>query len=137
MRSLIVAMMVLGGTAWAEDKKAAPAAPAKPSGQWAHDSDSVEIVLNFQKDDLKLTAKLGDASVTVTCKWEMDKEGTIKATVTDVIVKGDFPEVPKKGIEMSFKFKVDGKKAKLSDFKSKDLDVAKPVMEGEYIPKAD
>ena len=67
----------------------------------------------------------------------MDKDGLLKLTVTDVTVKGDFPEPPKKDQEMTFKFAIDGKKAKLTDFASKDLGHAKAIVEGDYESKAD
>ncbi len=52
-------------------------------------------------------------------------------------VKGEFPETPKNGAEMKFKFKVYKKTATLSAFESKDLEHAKGVLEGEYESKVD
>jgi hypothetical protein len=119
--------------AQAEDKKA----PEMPSGTWTHKTDELELRFTFKKDELKIVAKTGDATLTVTSKCEIDKDGMIKVTISDVKTKGDFPTEPKEGQEMTFKFSVDGKKAKLSDFKSKDLDHAKAVIEGEYESKSD
>jgi hypothetical protein len=131
MRMLaLAAVVVFANAAFAEDKK------AKPSGNWVREVDGFEIRFAF-KDDLVVTAKAGDAALTVTYKYEIDKEGVIKATVNEVKVKGDFPAHPEKGQEMSFKFTIDGKKAKLSDFKSKELGEAKDVLEGAYESKTD
>jgi hypothetical protein len=129
----LAAIAVAAFAASAEDKKA----PALPTGAWNREAEGVELRITFGKEDVKIIAKTGDATMTVTCKREIDKDGVIKVTVSDVKTKGEFPAVAKEGQEMSFKFTVDGKKAKLSDFKSKDFEHAKAVLEGDYESKSD
>lgn len=138
MRMLALSLIAaVAFTAQAEDKKADDKkAPAKPTGTWVREVDGFNLRMAFG-DDLKVTAKTGDNVLNVTFKYEIDKEGVITATVKDVTVKGEFPAKPEAGQTMSFTFKVDGKKAKLNDFKSKDLEHAKDVMEGEYATKTD
>jgi hypothetical protein len=55
--------------------------------------------------------------------------------VTESTEKGNFPPTPKKGFEFSFKWKVEGDKANVSDFKWAGLEEAKDIVEGEYKKK--
>ena len=133
MRSLALFLCVAVAAYAADEKKAA----TLPTGAWTRETDAATLRFHFKKDDLAITAKAGEATMTLTCTCEIDKEGIIKVKITEVKVKGDFPEPPKAGTEMSFKFVVDGKTAKLTDFKSKELEHAKAIVEGEYESKAD
>lgn len=133
MRMLALSMIAaVAFSANAEDKKA----PAKLKGSWTREADGIELRMTFS-DDLKVLAKTGDASADCTFSYEIDKDGVITATLKDVKIKGDFPAKPESGQKLKFKFKVDGKKAKLFDFESKDLEHAKDALEGEYESKAD
>lgn len=132
MRSAMLLAVFAVSFAQAEDK-----APALPTGIWTREAEGFNLRFTFKNKELTILAKTDEASVTVKCKIEIDSEGVIKATVTEASSKGDFPEVPKVDSEMQFKFKVDGKKAKLSEFTGKDLEHAKPIVEGEYESKVD
>lgn len=132
MRCAMLLAVFAASLAQAEDK-----APALPTGSWTREAEGFNLRFTFNKDELTIIAKADQASVTVKCKIEINNEGIIKATVKEASSKGDFPEVPKVDSEMQFKFKIDGKKAKLSDFTGKDLEHAKPIVEGEYESKAD
>lgn len=132
MRTLALALLA-AVVAQADDKKV----PTLPTGSWTHEAEGFEIRFTFKKEELKITAKNGENSAAVTCKCEIDKEGMIKATITEVKTKGELPGAPKADNVLNFKFTVDGKKAKLSDFKSADLDHAKAVLEGDYESKSD
>jgi len=132
-RSLL-ALVVVVGFAVAEDKK--PEAKAELKGTWTKEGDEHTLEVKFPKaGELVVIAAAGENGVTVNCKYTREKDGTIKATIKNTVEKGSFPQVPKDGATFSFKLKVDGKMAKLSDFESKDLEGAKDVMEGEYTSK--
>ncbi len=111
-----------------DEKKAAPT--------WIREANDLVITYQFGKDTLKVTAMHGDDGAVFNCKTKIDKDGVVTATVTDATEKGNFPPTPKKGFEFSFKWKVDGDTATLSDFKWEGLpEDAKGVVEGEYKKK--
>ena len=87
-------------------------------------------------EEFRVGETAGNGAV-VKAKYTVDKDGVIKAKVTDVEEKGEFPAKPAVGFEFSFKFKIDGKTAKLTDFDGKDTENAKPVVEGDYEQKKD
>jgi len=111
--------------------------PAAPTGVWNKEADGVVIQFDFSKvKALVVSATAGDKSLTMTCKYTIDKDGLIKATADKVENKNEFP-VPtelKKGYEFKFKVKIDGKSAHITDFAAENSD-AKNVVEGEYTKK--
>jgi hypothetical protein len=113
-------------TALAQDKK-------EPT--WERTASDIVLTFQFGKDTLKVTAFSGENGTIFSCKTKTDKDGVIKATVTESEEKGNFPPTPKKGFEFSFKWKADGDKATLSEFKWEGLDEAKEIVEGEYKKK--
>jgi len=136
-RSLLVAVVAVG-FAVADDKKDDKKPEAKPAlkGSWTKEGDGHTLEVKFPKaGELVVIAVAGEVGLTVNCKYTQEKDGTIKATVKNTVEKGSFPEVPKDGATFSFKLKIDGKTAKLSDFESKDISGGKDVMEGEYTGK--
>lgn len=135
MRQLIAGLVVVaaGLTAGAADDK-----PSKPAGTWVRDSDGIELKFQFQpKDVLKITVTAGDNGAVVTSKYTQGKDGVLKCEVTDSEEKGTFPAKPAVGSKMSFKFKIDGKTATLSDLEGVANDEAKKFVEGEYMKKDD
>ena len=129
LRSVIsgLALVLLLGPSRADDKT--------DTVSWERESNGIDMRVDMGKDKLKMAAFGGENGVIVTCKMTIDKEGLVKATITDVEEKGTFPNKPKVGLEFSFKWKVDGDKATLSDLTGEGLDDAKPVVEGEYKKK--
>jgi len=133
---LAVALGTLSLLAVAEDKKDEKKA-VKLSGTWVREAEGFEMKFAFKPETMTISAKAGDNVVTVVAKYTIEKDGTVKGTATEVTVKGEFPNPPKKGFEFSFLFAIDGKKAKLSDFKGEDAEGAKAVVECEYESKSD
>lgn len=132
VRSLL-AVIAVAGFAVAEDKKA-----EKPvlKGTWTKETNGIVVDVKFGKDgEVAFIASAGENGVTVNCKYTLEKDGTLKAKVTGTEEKGSFPQKPKDGTEFSFKFKIDGKSAKLTDFESKEIGDAKDAIEGEYTSK--
>jgi hypothetical protein len=111
------------------------AAQDKKSTTWEREVNGFEITFEFGKDSLKVTAMQGDNGAAFTCKSTIDKDGVVKATVTDSTEKGNFPPTPKKGFEFSFKWKEVGDKATVSEFKWEGLEEAKDIVEGDYKKK--
>ncbi len=122
------------GAARAEDKKAPENDKAKPTGVWAKESEGLTLTFDFTKADVvTVIAAAGENSLTINGKYTVDKNGLIKIKTTKIEVKGEFPVKPKEGYTLEFKFKIDGKTAKLTDFAaSEDADQARGVVEGEY-----
>jgi hypothetical protein len=120
-----IALTLLAGPVAAQDKKTT----------WERETNGVALTFEFGKDTLKVTAMQGDNGTEFTCKTTTDKDGLVKATVTESTEKGNFPPTPKKGFEFSFKWKVEGDKANVSDFKWAGLEEAKDIVEGEYKKK--
>jgi hypothetical protein len=126
-----VALVLVAGPAAADDKD-------KPalSGTWTREANGLDLKFEFAKEmTFKVSASAGDNGVVVTCKYALDKDGTVKATITKVEEKGMFQSKPPEGLEFSFKWKVKGNTASLDDLKGKDLEEAKPILEGEYQKK--
>jgi hypothetical protein len=121
----------------AEDKKEEKKEEKQvaPTGQWTREIESgAELKLDFtKKDELKIAIAAGDAGLTINTKIKIEKDGTIKATTTSVEKKGDFPVEIKKDFECSFKIKIDGKTAKVTDYTANENeDQGKNAVEGEY-----
>ena len=125
-----VALALLAGSSPAQDKKDKDKSPA-----WEHEANGVTLKLEFGKDTLKLTVFQGENGFIATCKTTTDKDGVVKATVTESTEKGNFPPTPKKGFEFSFKWKVTEDTGTLSDLKGEGLDDVKTTVEGEYRKK--
>jgi hypothetical protein len=133
----LVAVLLVGPVGRGDDKKD-DKDKAKLSGTWVREVEGFEVKFQFvKKDELTITVMTGGNGAVVKAKYEVDKDGAVKGTVTEVEEKGEFPAKPPKGLEFKFKFKIDGKKATLSDFEAKDAENAKPVVEGEYQKKED
>jgi hypothetical protein len=131
LTALAYGLALILGSATAQDKKDAPA-----TTKWERESNGVILIFEFGKDTLKVDAAQGENGAVFTCKTTTDKDGVVKATVTESTEKGNFPPTPKKGFEFSFKWKADGDKATLSDFKWEGADdAAREVVEGEYKKK--
>lgn len=130
----------LASLAYADDKKDEKKDEKKvaaPTGTWTRSAEGLEVSFAFKKETLTIGVAGGGNGITVKAKYTVEKDGSIKATITDVEEKGDFPNKPAKGLEFTFKFEIDGKKAKLTDFKAEGAEAAKPVVEGDYEAKKD
>ena len=127
------ALAMMLGTVVADDKKDSKDKSAVVS--WERETNGIDLKLDVAKDTLKIHVFAGENGAIVSCKMTADKDGMVKAKITEVEEKGSFPAKPKIGTEFTFKWKVDGDKATLSEFTAEGLDEAKPIMEGEYSKK--
>ncbi len=135
LTSLLALTALLAFTAHADDKKDDKKKDDKTvpfKGTWVKEADGAEIAFHFEKKgEMKLKATVGGNSMTATCKVTTEK-GTVKAEVTKVTEKGEFPQKPPVGYKFSFKFKAEKGKATLSDFEATNKDEVAPIVEGEY-----
>ena len=128
----VLALSVFGGLSVAQDKK--DKEKDKPA-IWERESSGVNLTFEFGKDTLKGTVLSGDNGFIAKGKMTIDKDGLVKVKLTEVEEKGNFPNKPAVGLEFSFKWKVDGDKAELSELKGDGVEDAKPLVEGEYKKK--
>lgn len=136
LRFSLGVLVLAVGVALAEDKKDDKKDAPKLTGNWVREADGHEIKFAFEEKTLKIIVSVGENGMTATADYTVDKDGVLKAKVTKVEEKGDFPAKPPKDFEFSFKITVKDKKATIDDFKS-DIEGAKAVVEGEYEKKAD
>jgi hypothetical protein len=115
-----------GGSVAAEEKD--------KTTTWVREVGEITLTFEIGKDTAKYTVSAGENACTVTAKITRDKD-VIKSEVTDVEVKGNFPNPPKKGEKVSFKWVVKDDKATLSNLEGDNTDAAKDIVEGEYKKK--
>lgn len=130
-RVAVLAVAVLGLSVMADDKKKEQ--PLK--GNWVRESDNGTVTIQFKsKDRMVVIVEPKDGGkITVTNKYEVDKDGNLKGTVKEAESDGD--NKPPVGLEFKFKFKIKGDKATLSDFEADNGDAAKAIIEGDYKKK--
>lgn len=122
-------------TAPAEDKKEDKDKPAL-SGTWVRKDGEMKIVF-ADKDVMKLFPHGEKEVLIVVCKYTVDKDGLVKAKVSEL--QGEAKEKVKDkvpvGLEFTFTWKVKDGTAKLDDVKGENTDIFKSHMEGDYEPK--
>jgi hypothetical protein len=101
---------------------------------WVREVGDITLTFEMGKDTAKYIVAAGENECTITAKIKTEKD-VVTSEVTDVVVKGNFPNAPKKGEKVSFKWVVKDDKATLSDLKGDNVDEAKNVVEGEYKKK--
>jgi hypothetical protein len=121
-------------SASADDKKDKPAL----SGTWALKGGEAKI--EFADKNVVKFAPHGDSKViAVICEYTVDKEGLVKAKVTDFEGKDEAKEKVKEllpvGTEFSFKWKVKDDTATLDDLKGDKVELLKSHLEGKYSQK--
>jgi hypothetical protein len=125
--------VLAGPIASADDKKD----KEKPtlSGVWMLKAGEAKI--EFSSKNVMRIAPHGDSNVIVViCAYTVEKEGLVKAKVTDIDGMDDAKEKVKEivpaGTEFSFKWKVTDDTAKLEDLKCDKTDDLKSHLEGEF-----
>jgi hypothetical protein len=131
--ALALTLLTLAGDPAAADDKTDDKAKPAPAGVWVREASGFDVTVEFVgKDGVSVSAMHDGNGVTAVCKYTAGKDGVVKAKITDVKVKGEFPNKPPVGLEFSFKWAVKGDTATLDDLTGKELENAKPVLEGEY-----
>jgi hypothetical protein len=135
---LACAVLILAGpSASADDKKDDKGKPAL-SGAWAKKDGEMKIEFG-DKSVLKLFPHGEKAGIVVVCKYSLDKDGVVKAKITELEAKEDVKEklsqlVPV-GLEFTFKCKVKDNAATLEDVAGDKSEALKSHLEGEYEKK--
>ncbi|MCE9533139.1 MAG: hypothetical protein K8T89_18730 [Planctomycetes bacterium] len=122
----VVALFLITGVAFAEDKKL--------TGTFGKKAEGFDLKLGFPKKDMvQITMDNGTEGCVLDAKFTTDKDGTIKCEVTKFEKKGGFPVSKDVGYKFSFKIDVKGKTAKVTEFTGDGIDdAAKNVLEGNY-----
>ena len=126
-----------GVAATAQDKKE----PSKdPKGQvapvvWEREAEGIDLQFEFTPEVLTVTAMLGENGFAARCKITTSKDGLMKVKIVSVKEIGSPPAKPSVGDEFSFRWKVNGDTAELSDLRGENVEDAKSVVEGEYKKK--
>jgi hypothetical protein len=116
------------GFATAEDKK------DEKATAWVREVGDVTLTFEMGKDTAKYTVAFGENAAIITAKLKWDKD-TVTSEITDVEIKGNFPNAPKKGEKVKFKWVVKDDVATLSDLTGDNTEGSKDVVEGEYKKK--
>ena len=123
--------MALGATAAADDKPAL-------GGVWVRKEG--EMKLDFtEKDVLTLTPHGENKVVVLQCECSLNKEGVVKAKITDISGKEAAVKMIKEklplGTEFSFKWTVKDGSSTLEDLKGEKIELFKSLLEGEFEKK--
>jgi hypothetical protein len=109
------------------------------SGVWTLKEGETRIEFSDDKNVVTISPH-GDSNViAVICEYTVDKEGLVKAKITDFGGKDEAKKKVKEmlpvGTEFSFKWKVTDNAAKLDDVKGDKVEPLKSHLEGEYSQK--
>ncbi len=126
------ALALVALSAGAEDKKD-PKEKDKAIA-WVRESNGVDLKFEFGKDTATFHVTAGGNGVIIKAKLTKEKD-VVTAEFTAVEEKGNFPNKPKNGEKISFKWAEKGDTATLSEFKGAGVDDAKDIVEGEYKKK--
>jgi hypothetical protein len=128
---------ILAGLSAAADDKKDKDKPAL-SGVWTLKEGQTKI--EFSEKNVLTISPHGDSNVVaVICEYTVEKEGLVKAKITDLGGKDEAKKMVKEmlpvGTEFSFKWKVTDNAAKLDDLKGDKVEQLKSHLEGEYSEK--
>ena len=96
--------------------------------------NGIDLKFELGKGTATYTVDAGIHGCIITSTVKFDKD-VLTSEVTDVSVKGEFPDAPKKGDKFSFKWVVKDDIATLSDLNGEGTEKHKSVIEGEYKTK--
>jgi hypothetical protein len=134
---LVFCVFILAGlAALAADKKDKDKSAL--SGIW--ELKGGETKLEFTGKNVVKIAPHGDSAIiAIVCEYSVEKDGLIKAKITEFEGKDEAKEAVKGilpvGTEFSFKWKVKDDTAKLADVKGEKVDQLKSHLEGDYDKK--
>ncbi len=133
--ALVIAVLVLAGlSAAADDKKDKD----KPSltGVWTRKEHQLKIEF-ADKEVMKISPHGKDEVILVVCKYTLEKNGLVKAKVTEL--EGKEKEKAKDHVpvdlEFSFKWQVKNDTATLADVSGDNVEALKQHLEGDYEQK--
>lgn len=126
-----IAFSVASLSAWADNKQDTSAL----SGIWSLKQGETKI--EFSDGKVLTIAPHGDNNIiALICEYTVDKEGTVKAKVTELGGQPQAVEMVKRilpvGTEFQFQWKVTNGTAKLDELKGDKIEMLKSHLEGEY-----
>jgi hypothetical protein len=134
---IVCSVFVLAGLAASADDKKDKDKPAL-SGIWELKGGETKIEFTGKKV-VKIAPHGDSAIIAIVCEYSVDKEGVVKAKITEFEGKDEAKEAVKGilpvGTEFSFKGKVKDDTAKLADVKGEKVDQLKSHLEGDYDKK--
>ena len=108
------------------------------SGTWVLKGGETRIEFS-DKNKVKIAPHGDNNVIAVVCEYTVEKDGLVKAKITDFEGKDEAKEVAKEmlpvGTEFSFKWKVKEGTAKLDDLKGDRVELLKSHLEGDYSQK--
>jgi hypothetical protein len=134
--ALVIAVLVLAGlSAVADDKKDDKDKPSL-SGVWTRKEHQLKIEFS-DKEVMKISPHGKDEVILVVCKYTVDKNGMVKAKVTEL--EGKEKDKAKDHVpvdlEFSFKWQVKNDTATLGDVSGDNVEALKQHLEGDYEQK--
>jgi hypothetical protein len=119
----------------ADDKKDDKGKSA-PSGVWVLKGGELRIEFS-DKGVMKVSPHGKDEVIVVVCKYTVEKDGRVKATITELDgkEKAKAAELIPVGLEFNFKWQAKEGTATLDDLKGEKVDALKSHLEGKYEQK--
>ena len=125
----VLALVALSAPAADKDDKDKSAA----AGVWERKEGEMKIEF-ADKDVLKISPHGKDELILVLCKYSIDKDGLVKAKVTELEgkAKDKVKDAVPVGLEFTFQWKVKEDAATLDDVKGDNVEHLKSHLEGKY-----
>ncbi len=105
------------------------------SGSWEKKSGQVKFAFS-DKDVMKIYPHGDQFGFAIVCKYSIEKDGRIKAKITDLDAKDEIKDkvkgVAPVGLEFNFKYEIKNDTVTLDDIKGENVDALKSHLEGEY-----
>lgn len=135
--ALACSILILADVTASADDKAEKKKPAL-TGVWMLDGGEMKIEF-ADKNVLKLFPHGNSDVIVILCEYTVEKEGHVKAKITDFDGKDEAKEKVKEilpaGTEFSFKWKAKDDTAKLDELKGEKVEALKSHLEGDYKKK--
>jgi hypothetical protein len=108
------------------------------SGLWVQKGG--ELTMEFSgKDVVKISPHGDNAVIVIVCNYTIDKEGLVKAKITEFEGKDEVKDKVKQrlpiGLQFSFKWQIKDDSATLDDVKGDNVQPLKSHLEGKYEKK--
>jgi hypothetical protein len=132
--ALFACALLAGLSAAADDNKNKPAL----AGVWVRPGGEPKIEFTA-KNVMKIAPHGDQTAIVVVCEYRTDKEGRVKAKVTDYEGDEELKAKIKKhaplGLEFNFKWQVKDDAATLDDLKGDNVEALKTHLEGKFDKK--
>jgi hypothetical protein len=133
---LACAVLVLAGLSVSADDKKEDKDKSALTGVWTRKEGELKIEFS-DKNVIKISPHGKDDVHVVLCKYTLEKDGLVKAQITDHEgkEKAKAKEILPVGLTFSFQWKVKDGTATLDDLKGEKVELLKAHLEGKYDQK--